>query len=109
MDKEKANNKMDKYTGKCTNLDEFRQMLNTIDYQIVMLLEQREEIVEGVAQYKKKTKISILQKEREEYMMEKLEGYSQESGLDKDFLKDIFTRIIEESKKKQEVVINDIS
>lgn len=109
MDFNKSNNKMEKYIGKCANLDELRQMLNAIDYQIVRLLEQREEIVEGVAQYKKKTKISIIQKEREEYMMKKLEGYSQESRLDKNFLRDIFTRIIEESKKKQEGVINDIS
>ena len=100
---------MDKYIEKCTNLDEFRQMLNSIDYQIVRFLEQREEIVACIAQYKKERKISIIQKEREEYMMKKLEGYSQESGLDKNFLKDIFTRIIEESKKKQEGVINDIS
>ena len=100
---------MDKYIEKCTNLEEFRQMLNAIDYQIIQFLEQREEIVESIAQYKKERKISIIQKEREEYMMKKLEGYSQESGLDKNFLKDIFTRIIEESKKKQEGVINDIS
>lgn len=109
MDKDKSDNNMDKAIGKSTNLDELRQMLNSVDYQIVLLLEQRSEIVEGVAQYKKKTKISIIQKEREEYMMEKLGEYSQESGLDKGFLRDIFTRIIEESKKKQEGVINDIS
>ncbi|MEA3514068.1 MAG: chorismate mutase [Nanoarchaeota archaeon] len=100
---------MDKYIEKCTNLEEFRQMLDTIDYKIVMLLEQREEIVERIAKYKKNTQISIIQKEREEYMMKKLEENSKESRLDKNFLRDIFTRIIEESKKKQEGVINDIS
>ncbi len=103
---------MDDETGKTGEGDwhklmELRQRLDKIDSQIVRLLEVRAGLVRSVAEHKKERSISIIQKEREEEIMKKLEGYSMDTGLDKEFLQDIFMRIIEESKKEQKRIVKE--
>lgn len=103
---------MDDETGKTREEDwhklmELRQRLDEIDSQIVRLLEVRAGLVRSVAEHKKERSISIIQKEREEEIMKKLEDYSISTRLDKEFLQDIFMRIIEESKKDQKRILEN--
>ena len=54
------------------NLDMIRQEIDQIDDQIVKLLEERMQLVEGVVAYKKASGKSILDTKREEVIFEKV-------------------------------------
>ena len=54
------------------NLDMIRQEIDQIDDQIVMLLEERMQLVEGVVAYKKASGKSILDTKREEVIFDKV-------------------------------------
>ena len=54
------------------NLDIIRQEIDQIDDQIVKLLEERMQLVEGVVAYKKASGKSILDTKREEVIFEKV-------------------------------------
>ena len=54
------------------NLDMIRQEIDQIDDQIVKLLEERMQLVEGVVAYKKASGKSILDTKREEVIFDKV-------------------------------------
>ena len=54
------------------NLDIIRQEIDQIDDQIVKLLEERMQLVEGVVAYKKASGKSILDTKREEVIFDKV-------------------------------------
>ena len=54
------------------DLDSIRQEIDQIDDQIVKLLEERMQLVEGVVAYKKASGKSILDTKREEVIFEKV-------------------------------------
>ena len=54
------------------NLDIIRQEIDQIDNQIVKLLEERMQLVEGVVAYKKASGKSILDTKREEVIFDKV-------------------------------------
>ena len=54
------------------NLDIIRQEIDEIDDQIVKLLEERMQLVEGVVAYKKASGKSILDTKREEVIFDKV-------------------------------------
>ena len=56
------------------NLDIIRQEIDQIDDQIVKLLEERMQLVEGVVAYKKASGKSILDTKREEVIFEKVKN-----------------------------------
>ena len=56
------------------NLDIIRQEIDQIDDQIVKLLEERMQLVEGVVAYKKASGKPILDTKREEVIFEKVRG-----------------------------------
>ena len=56
------------------NLDIIRQEIDQIDDQIVKLLEERMQLVEGVVAYKKASGKPILDSKREEVIFEKVKN-----------------------------------
>ena len=56
------------------DLDSIRQEIDQIDDQIVKLLEERMQLVEGVVAYKKASGKPILDSKREEVIFEKVRG-----------------------------------
>ncbi len=58
-----------------TSLDDLRKEIDTIDTQLVKLFERRMEIVKGVAAYKIKNGMKVLDKERELALIEKAKGH----------------------------------
>ena len=78
-------------------LKEIREHLDRLDTAIVLLLAERQSLVPHVAEYKVKHNIQRYQAEREEEILNKKTELGEKYNLRKEFIKDIFERIIEES------------
>ena len=75
-----------------------RKNIDKIDSKIMKLLEKRFESARKIGEYKKKTGIKLVDKKREN---EILQDRIKNSRLSKDFTKKLFSVIIKESKKVQ--------
>ena len=75
-----------------------RRKIDEIDNKIMNLVEQRLNNARKIGEYKKKNKISIIDKKREK---EILQSRIKNSKLSKDFTKKLFLTIILESRKVQ--------
>lgn len=81
------------------NLTELREKIDNIDTQLVTLLEDRMLIVEEIAKIKKKKRIQIEDKEREQKIITKKSENS--LILSKKEIEKIFIIIMEISKERQ--------
>jgi len=75
-----------------------RKKIDLIDHQLIKLLSKRLESVKKIGEYKKKNKIKIINKKREN---EILKDRIKNSKLSKKFIKKLFSLIIIESRKTQ--------
>ncbi len=78
---------------------EMRKKIDEIDSRIVSLLEERLKIAMEVGKYKRERGIKIEDTSREREVLRRVESLAK--GLKKDFLEDIYKRIILESKRAQ--------
>ena len=85
-------------------LEELRKEVNVCNKEIIQNLKKRFEITRKIGELKKKEGLPSLDKSREEVMFNNLELMSQEYGLNKNMIKDIFTIIISEVKKEHEEI-----
>lgn len=82
-----------------------RKDINDIDNKLMELLISRLEVVEKVGELKKKHNMEVLDKKRENAIFKKIESlYGKESDETK-FLTQVYDKVMEESKKKQENLI----
>tara|TARA_B100000989_G_C19303092_1_gene369318 strand:- start:270 stop:560 length:291 start_codon:yes stop_codon:yes gene_type:complete len=82
-----------------------RKDINDIDNKLMELLISRLEVVEKVGELKKKHNMEVLDKKRENVIFKKIETlYGKETDETK-FLTQIYNKVMEESKKKQEELI----
>ena len=82
-------------------LNEFRNKIDKIDKEIVMLLGAREEISEKIGDLKKRKGIEIQDVNREIELIKALEKIGEKKGLDQVYINDIFQIILKRSKKIQ--------
>lgn len=82
------------------DLEFFREAIDECDKEIVKALEKRFDAVKGVIAYKKKHDIAILQPNREDQVLEKVESY-QDSNEYSEEIKSIYLYIMEKSKEIQ--------
>ncbi len=80
-------------------LQKMRETIDKIDEKIVSLLEERLKIAHEVGKYKRKRSINIEDSSREKEVLSRVEKLARD--LNKDFLTDIYRRIILESKRAQ--------
>ncbi len=78
-----------------------RKKIDEINFDILELLKKRDKLIRDVGKYKKKNNLPITDKDREDEMYEKLFKNAEEKGLSKDFVKDIFERIVREAKRNE--------
>lgn len=78
-------------------LNEIREKLDKLDNEIVLLLAKRLSLMPHVADYKIKHNIARYQPEREKEILSKKAELGEKNGLRKEYIEDIFKRIIEES------------
>ncbi len=81
-------------------LKNYRKNIDKIDKKIVKLLIARFKIINKIANFKKQNKIGIKDKKREKEVTNNIKKYSNKTKHQK-FLKKIFGKIIDYSKKMQ--------
>ena len=82
-----------------------RKDINDIDNKIMSLLINRLEVVEKVGELKKKNNMEVLDKKRENAIFKKIETLYGKDSDETKFLSEIYNKVMEESKKKQEELI----
>lgn len=95
-------------------LTNFRNQIDQIDDQLIELLAKRFEIVKQVGTYKKERNLAPLQPGRWQEVLNKRTKKAQESGLDSEFVVDVWNRIHEyalelEEKEKMRVIPNEVT
>ena len=81
-------------------LEEQRQKIDQIDRQIVALFEERTNVVEEVAKIKLENDIPILDSDREEQVIFKVQSYLKDESL-KDELAELYTELMSISREHQ--------
>ena len=86
---------------KKTSLDEFREVINLIDDELLTLLAKRMKMAQKIGEYKKDHKIKILQKTRWNEVLQKVIRTGKSLGLSPEFIKMFYASIHSESLSKQ--------
>ena len=79
------------------HMEQYRQQIDSIDFQLLELLSKRMEIVRQIGYHKNKNNISIFQLSRWKNIMQSRTKFGTEIGLDKEFIKKILQLIHKES------------
>ena len=86
-------------------LKKIRSEIDSIDKKLIMLLFERIKKVRKVAEYKKKNRIPILDKEREKEIILSKKKAAKKIGISERYAEDIFKRIIKESHSAEKMII----
>lgn len=84
-----------------------REEIDSLDFELINILKQRMNLAIEVARIKKEKNIPILQIKRLDEMIEKRLKKAKGSKLDKEFIKDIFESIHQESIRIQNEIFKD--
>ena len=84
-----------KQPEECTNIEEVRHGIDTIDRQIVSLLGKRALFVNEVVKYKKPDRESIIAAKRKEDVIKMRREWAVEHGLDPDVIESIYRKLID--------------
>jgi monofunctional chorismate mutase len=84
------------------DLKELRQEINETDREIVELFKKRMGIAASVAEYKKQNGLPVLDKAREEALLEKISALS---GDMSEYTHEIYLEILKQSKEYQKKLI----
>ncbi len=83
-----------------------RKEIDTIDDMILLLLNQRKELVREVGEWKKKKKIPVPDPLREKNIMQRVFNLLPETNLEKEFVEQLFQLLFEDSKRIQSGLVN---
>jgi len=87
------------------HIDDLRKEINDLDEKIAELFEKRMKVAEGIARYKSDNNLPILDKKREELLLEKNLKYIKNSQLEK-YYKDFLVSFMDISKDYQNSILN---
>jgi chorismate mutase len=87
-------------------LDDVRELIDSVDREILLLLKQRSRLVDMVIEVKKVSGQSASQPTRFALMVDKLQEIAKEEGLDPDLVIEVWDAIHESSKRQQNKVLN---
>ena len=79
-------------------LDDWRREIDSVDNEMMKLLVKRFEITKKIRIYKKMNNLPVMNKEREDSIIQEKTG---SSGLPRQFIKDLYKIIFEESRRVQ--------
>jgi chorismate mutase len=96
----------DKNKESVNQLDEYRILIDNIDSELISLLTHRMEISKKIGSFKKENNLAIFQVDRWRKTIDRSIELGKSFGLDEEFVKLIFTRIHDESIKKQAKIMN---
>lgn len=83
----------------------FRTDIDTIDEKIIRLLGQRYAICRKVGNFKKENDIPMMQSGRVDAVKERCAALGAEHGVDPDFVRELYSLIIEESCRIEDEII----
>ena len=83
-------------------IEKLRKEIDSIDDSIIGLLSKRKGIVKKIAGIKKQENKSIIDKEREQEITNRLKRMAKEKGLDENFVWSVYRIIINNSRNEQE-------
>lgn len=89
-----------------SKLDDARENINIIDEEMAKLFEKRMKAVEDIAKYKKENSLPILDEKREEEVVKKNLSFINDPVI-REYYKDFLKEVMNESKKYQNIIIND--
>ncbi len=89
-----------------SELEQYRQQIDSIDYQIIELLYKRMQIVKNIGIFKKRTSIPIFDLERWIEIRESRLEFARKLGLDIEFMKKILQLIHKQSITEQQKIKN---
>ena len=87
-------------------LEKFRSELNEIDKNLIDLLGRRFEIIREVGEYKKEKNIPMMQSKRVDEVKDRCAIMGEEQGLDGDFIRGLYTLIIDEACRIEDNIID---
>ena len=83
------------------DLDTLREAIDKVDEDILLALVRRKKIVEKIAQCKREKGLQVYQKDRETEIIASLLQKGELLGLDPELIKELWQKIIENSRKNQ--------
>jgi len=89
-----------------TRLDQYRDQIDSIDYQMLELLSKRMKIVENIGKYKLNNDVTIFQLKRWLEMTKTRNEFGESIGLDKNFIKRMLQLVHRESIRQQSEIMN---
>ena len=82
-------------------LEDVRELIDSVDREIVMLLKQRSRLVDLVIDIKKETGQVAYQPERFALLVDQLQEVAKEEGLDPELIIEVWDAIHESSQRQQ--------
>ncbi len=89
------------------NLTLLRQQIDSLDNELLEVLNRRMQVSRDIGQYKKEHRMPILQTSRYDSIMNSRVQLAQEMGMSADFMRAVLSAIHEESVRQQVEVFND--
>lgn len=83
------------------DLAKYREQINNVDEELLKLLAKRFAVVEAVGKYKKMHGMAVVDRFREEEIIQKLIKKAAEHNISEDLVQTIWRAIFEESYKKE--------
>ena len=81
-------------------LDDWRNKIDKIDYEIIKLFQERMELVANIARYKEENNLPIFQEDREKKVIEKNLNYVDNADM-REYVKEFIQSLMDVSKKYQ--------
>ena len=82
---------------------EWRKEIDIINSEILDLLNKRMELVKKIGHRKKQLGIEIVDSKREKEIYDRLDKLADEKGIDREFVREIFKKIIDKSVKEEKL------
>lgn len=90
----------------CKNIEEIREAIDGIDYQIMELYSKRYEFVKSIVKFKS-DEASVVAKERQKEVIEKRREWAVELGLNPDFIEEIYWKLMNSNVQKELEILNN--
>ncbi len=84
-----------------TKLEDVRELIDSLDSEIIMLLRQRSRLVDLIVEIKAKSGLPVDQPERFAVMVDRLQEIAKQEGLDPELVIEVWDAIHESSKRQQ--------
>lgn len=98
-------NGMRKKPESCISIDEIRDAIDSLDYEIISLFAERFRYVKEIVKFKH-DEVGIIAEERKEQVINQRINWAEESGLDPEVFETIYRTLINSNIKKELELLN---